>query len=292
VENLYLASHWTRYFYIEKHKWEALSTQFTCTPPLIEDLVNSAEGKLPSQNALKNRVNEIIEKTCLQVNKMLTTPKIPASSLSKDVPLKLQNAMQINVFEKVVEVMDTTKTSFSTRHPAYLYLKQGISALSMLKTGLQRIQTAQTPCELMTWTSQCLQQTQEAMENVLHAIEFCKTGEATTLHELQVLAQKLEIEMGSLGDACHNLSLKSRYPAEHVGNGLGAQIIDDLETLRHCPQCLDNFELVGSLPQVLWKAPTTKTLSVDAIMAKFSNLIADSEEFLRTKALPTLRTYI
>jgi hypothetical protein len=293
VEKLYLANHWARYFYIEQQRWHALSTQSVCTPPLIEDLVCIAEGKLPSKEALKKRVDEIIEKTLLQVNAMLPVAKNPSrDSLStKDVCLQVKKPMKVNVFDEVVKDMNKIKTSFQQRHPSLLYLKQGISALSMVQVSLQRLQKAKTPCELMTWTSQCLQQTHEAIENVLHAIEFFKANEVTTLHELQVLSEKIQLEIGPLGSACDKLSMKSRYPAEHLSEGLGAQIIDDIETLRHCPQCLDNFELVGPLPPILWKAPSSKTLSVDEIMEKLSKLIADSEEFLRTKALPALSAY-
>jgi hypothetical protein len=296
VQELYLANHWARYFYIEQERWRALSTQPVCTPPLIGELVDMAEGRLPSKTQLKKRMTEIIEKTRVQVDKLLSTVKAPTSDLllTKDVPLQLKPLMPMDTFDAVTKTMKLSlfliKTTFPLHHPAHLHLKQGISALSMLKVSVQRIHTAKNPCELATWGSQCLQQTHEVMEDVLHAIEFLKEGEVSIVHELKTLAEKVGIDMGSLGDACHNLSFKARYPAESLSDALGASIIDALETFRHCPQCLDNFELVGPTPQILWKAPT-KNVSVDEVMAELSKFIAASEEFLRTKALPAFTKY-
>lgn len=291
VKQLYLANHWTRYFYIEKEKWSSLTTQVAHTPPLLDDLVNLAEGKSFAKDHLQNQVLAIIEKTCLQVEKMLLKMNAPAHDvfLAQDIPIQVKNPISLDVFEEIKESLDNflVKAAFPPHHSVYLYVKQAISALSMLKGSLQKIEASKSPREFATWTSFCVQQIQEAMEDVLHAIEFFKEGDVSVLHELKTLSEKLGLEMGELGNACYGLSFKPRYPAENLSDGLGAQIIDDAETLRQCPECQDGFKLMGPSPKILWKT-LDKLVSIPSVMERLMVLIQSSEAFLRTQAVPAL----
>ncbi len=290
VQELYLANHWTRYFYIQQENWHSISTQNVETPPLLEELVKLAEGIPFSPQELQRRVKTLIEKTCRQVQQLL-----PQTALAPlDRPLAKEVAIQ---WKTPIEVagMETVKSSlkafladsgFASPHPVYLYMKQAIAALAMCKDSLIRIQTARTPRELATWTSWCLQQVQEGIENVLHAIEYLQEGEASVQHDLKALSEKLGLKMGNLAEACDALSYKPRYPVENDSEGLGARILDDVEAFKHHPECLEGFQIVGSSP-FLWKMPS-QGLSLDQMGARLASLIKQAEAFLRTQAVPLL----
>ncbi len=290
VKELYLANHWTRYFYIQQQKWRSISTQDVQTPPLLEELVKLAEGTPFSPQELQQRVKMLIEKTCRQVEQLL-----PQAALSPlDPPLAKEVAIQ---WKAPIEAsgMETVKSrlkafladaGFSPQQPVYLYVKQAIAALAMLKDSLVRIQTAHTPRELATWTSWCLQQVQETIENVLHAIEYLQEGEVSVQHDLKALSEKVGLKMGDFAGACDALSYKPRYPIENSSEGLGAQILDDVEAFKHHPECLEGFQIVGSSP-FLWKMPS-QGLSLDQMGARLESFIKQAEAFLRTQAVPLL----
>jgi hypothetical protein len=64
-------------------------------------------------------------------------------------------------------------------------------------------------------------------------------------------------------------------------------MIDDVAALRQRPELLDGYQL-QNCPTIFWKMPSEKA-SPDNIVLRLSQLIADSEEFLRIQALPALR---
>lgn len=290
VNKLYLANHWTRYFYLENERW-SFSTQVVKTPTLVQDFVDIAEGAPLRKNpSLTQSAQDIIEKTRILVEKIL--PKLdiafPDSFLAQDVPIKVNLPFNPNRFNEIKNSLGVflAKTSFSHHHPVYLNLKQGIAAIAILKESLQRIKQAKTPRELASWTALCTQQIQETLENILHAIEFLKEGETSTLHDLKKLSSQLGLEMGPLADACHQLSYKSRYPAENLSDGLGAQLIDDIETFRQYPDILESFQPVSNF-SMLWKQPT-KNLSLPDTMKKLSGLLESTLCFLEMQAIPAL----
>ncbi len=290
VKELYLANHWTRYFYIEQQTLHSISTQQVEMPPLLEELVKLAEGAPFSPQELQQRVKTLIEKTCQQVEQLL--PQTAVSPL--DPPLAKEVAIQ---WKTLIDTagMETVKShlkafladaGFAPQQPVYLHVKQAIAALTMCKDSLARIQAVRTPRELATWTSWCLQQVQEGIENVLHAIEYLQEGEASVQHDLKALSEKVGLKMGNLAGACNALSYKPRYPVENSSEGLGAQIIDDVEAFKHHPECLEGFQIVGSSP-FLWKMPS-QGLSLDQMGARLESLIKQAEAFLRTQAVPAL----
>ena len=123
---------------------------------------------------------------------------------------------------------------------------------------------------------------------MLHAIEFFKDTEITLPHDLQQLAKKIQLEMGSLSADLHSLSYKPRYPAEYLVEGEGAQLIDDAEALKHHPELQDGFEL-PSLPKRLWKLPS-KEISTASVLNRLSKVLDDTAVFLKTTAIPALQT--
>ncbi len=290
VQELYLANHWTRYFYIQQENWHSISTQDVETPPLLEELVKLAEGASFSPQELQQRVKTLIEKTCQQVQQLL--PQTVLAPL--DPPLAKEVAIQWKAPIEAAE-LETVKSSlkafladagFAPQQPVYLYVKQAIAALAMCKDSVARIQAVRTPRELATWTSWCLQQVQEGIENVFHAIEYLQEGEVSVQHDLKALSEKLGLKMGDLAEACDALSYKPRYPVENDSEGLGARILDDVEAFKHHPECLEGFQIVGSSP-VLWKMPS-QGLSLDQMGVRLASLIKQAEAFLRTQAVPLL----
>ncbi len=290
VKELYLANHWTRYFYIQQEKWHSISTQHVETPPLLEELVKLAEGILFTQEELRKRVKMLIEKTCRQVEQLLPQTALPPLDppLAKEVEIQWKAPIEAAGMETVKSCLKAflADSGFSPQQPVYLYVKQAIAALAMCKDSVARIQAARTPRELATWTSWCLQQVQEGIENVLHAIEYLQEGEASMTHNLQALSEKVGLKMGDLGEACDFLCYKPRYPVENSSEGLGARIIDDVEAFKHHPECLEGFQIVGSSP-FLWKMPS-QGLSLDQMGARLESFIKQAEAFLRTQAVPLL----
>ncbi len=290
VKELYLANHWTRYFYIEQQKWHSISTQDVQTPPLLEELVKLAEGIPFSPQELQRRVKTLIEKTCRQVQQLLPqTALAPLDRpLAKEVAIQWKTPIEVAGMETVKNSLKAflADSDFAPQQPVYLYIKQAIAALAMCKDSLARIQAARTPRELATWTSWCLQQVQEGIENVLDAIEYLQNGEASMTHNLKTLSEKVGLKMGDFGEACDFLSYKPRYPVEISSEGLGARIIDDVEAFKHHPECLEGFQIVGSSP-FLWKMPS-QGLSLDQMGARLESFIKQAEAFLRTQAVPLL----
>ncbi len=290
VKELYLANHWTRYFYIEQQTLRSISTQHIEMPPLLEELVKLAEGASFSPQELQQRVKALIEKTCRQVQQQLPQTALPPLDppLAKEVAIQWKAPIEAAGMETVKSSLKAflADAGFSPQQPVYLYIKQAIAALAMCKDSLARIQAARTPRELATWTSWCLQQVQEGIENVLHAIEYLQEGEASVQHDLKALSEKVGLKMGDLAQACDALSYKPRYPVENSSEGLGARILDDVEAFKHHPECLEGFQIVGSSP-FLWKMPS-QGLSLDQMGARLASLIKQAEAFLRTQAVPLL----
>ncbi len=290
VQELYLANHWTRYFYTEKDKW-SFSAQVVHIPSLLVDLVAIAEGAPAKKNpSIAQGVQQIIEKTHAHAKKILPQgdASLAKGFLAEDIPIQFNPTFNLKCFNKTKNSLSLflSKASLPRHHPVSLRLKQGIAAMTILTSSLREIQKAKTPRELVTWTSLCVQQTQETLENVLHAVEFFEKGEMSSVHDLQKLSTSLNLQMGPLADACQQLSYKARYPAENLSDGLGAQIIDDVETLRQYPECLEGFNVVGKTP-MLWK-PLSKDLSLKEIMARLVKLVEMTEGFLQAQALPAL----
>jgi hypothetical protein len=125
-----------------------------------------------------------------------------------------------------------------------------------------------------------------AIENVLHALELTQSGSTSIDHELNALATKVGLDMGSLGESYQGIGHKARYPVEVVTPGPAAELIDDAEAIRHYPEILEGFQLQG-LPEHLWRAPTEK-LSMSSISERLNQLLNDSAQFLLTTALPRI----
>ncbi len=290
VKELYLANHWTRYFYIQQQTLRSISTQHIEIPPILEELVKLAEGAPFSPQELQQRVKLLIEKTCRQVQQLLPQAALPPLNLplAKEVSIQWKAPIELAGIETIKNSLKAflADSGFSPQQPVYLHVKQAIAALTMCKDSVARIQTAHTPRELATWTSWCLQQVQETIENVLHAIEYLQEGEVSVQHDLKALSEKVGLKMGDLAGACDALSYKPRYPVENSSEGLGARIVDDVEAFKHHPECLEGFQIVGSSP-FLWKMPS-QGLSLDQMGARLESFIKQAEAFLRTQAVPLL----
>lgn len=291
VQQLHLGNNWPRYFYLEKRKWE-FSTQVVTVPALLQDLVDSADGKVQQKNPIGQKALDMIEKTRAHVETLLPQLNIdlPLEYLAEDVSIQPKLRFSPGNFNKVKTELTTflTQSKLPPHHPAYLHIKQAIAALNILKGSLQAVQVAKTPRELATWVPLCVQQVHEALEDVLCGIEGLREGQVTSLsHDLKKLAAKLGLEMGELADACDHLSYKSRYPAENLSSGLASQIIDDVEALRQFPGYLDGFKLVGKSP-LLWKQPE-KDPTLVGVMEKLCTLLKSTQVFLEVKAIPGLQ---
>lgn len=291
VHQLYFGDHWTRYFYPQKQKW-TFSTQVVNIPTLLQDLVDTAEGKVQGKNATTQKALDIIEKTRAYVETMLPQLNIalPLEYLAEDVAIQPKLRFSPGEFNKVKTELTTflTESRLPPHHLAYLHIKQAIAALNILKGGLQAVQGAKTPRELATWLSLCVQQVHETLENVLCGIEALREGQISSQsHNLKNLASKLGLEMGELAAACDHLSYKSRYPAENLIDGLGAQIIDDAEALRQVPGYLEGFKVVGK-PPLLWKQ-LEKDPTLVGVMDKLCTLLKSTKGFLEMKAVPALK---
>jgi hypothetical protein len=159
----------------------------------------------------------------------------------------------------------------------------------MLHVSLQKMNTAEDLHTLSAWNIWATQQIQESMENVLHAIEYLQHGMVTTNHEMGKLAESIGLDMEELADAFHHLSYKTRYPVEFLESTPLAKNIDDLEALKLHPEITQGFQVANST--LLWKQPTEK-ISLETIKTRLTELITQSEEFLRNKAIPELVTHL
>jgi hypothetical protein len=298
VKSLFLANHWTRHFYSHHEKWHSLTTHTVSAPPLLDLLVEVAEGRILSAAQLEKQISEMIEQACLQVESLLQeveTPVSPLFAAPEEGPIALKENVKLGTFNAVKAELEgfLIDSHLSPHHPVYLHQKQALSALRMLETSLQQINTAKNLQELTTWTTWSLQQLQETIEDVLHGIEFFRDGAVSSEHELRTLSERVGLDMGALGHACERLSYKPRYPVEIPANGTAAQIIDDAAALRHYPGFLDGFGFQSQQnhPVMFWKMPS-ENASPDNIVTRLAQLIADSEEFLRTQAIPALRSSV
>jgi hypothetical protein len=299
VKELYLANHWFRYFYIYHERAHALTTQqFSPIPPILDTLVEMAEGRALSPTALETLVKGMIDRARSHAEHLLESVGVPPEDSQlppvENPPVKLA-PLQLNVFSSVEKALRTflTNSHLNSHHPVYLHIKQTLSALKMLETSVRRMNRAKDLHELSIWTVWSVQQVQESIENVLHAIEFFQCGATSIEHELKELSAKVDLKMGSLAEACTQLSYKARYPAEKLVNGSAAQIIDDLEALKQYPDLLIGFGLPivanrsSSLPKMLWKIPS-EGVSLEHIMANLTQLMIQSKTFLSDIALPAL----
>lgn len=291
VEKLFLANHWVRYFYPQREKWNSLSTRQVQLPVVLDTLCCLSEGKPPSEQALKTQLKEMVEKTCLQIETLLNSSGLSKEQhpLTPDTRLRLKEPLKTEAFTTISDQLNDFihEAHLLPFHPTYLYLKQAIASMDMLKATLSDLNHASNYKSFATWTSWSLQQLQESIENVLHGVEFLQTGQITASHELKTISSKLGLKMDSLADSCSGLSPKPRYPAEHLNEGEASQIIDDVAALRHFPEIEKGFTL--SEASILWKKPPKETLSAATIAARLAQLIEKSQTFLNEQALPALK---
>ncbi len=289
VNTLYFANHWGRYFHIYHNQFTSETTYRIEIPPLLNLLV-SAENRPGA--SLQAWAEEIIQKTCAQTE-LLLKPLLAAAAPLPPIPEALLQQARVAVPTQPWQEISALLKSFlatnylSPYHPSALRLKQALSALTMLQASVEKLNAAPHQRALAAWTSWSLFQLQEVVENVLHAIEFFKDTEITLPHELQQLAKKIEVEMGSLSADLHSLSYKPRYPAEYLVEGEGAQLIDDAEALKHHPELQEGFQL-PSLPKRLWKLPS-KEVSNASLLNRLSKVLDDTAAFLKTTAIPALQ---
>jgi hypothetical protein len=287
VKKLCSASNWCRYFYLQEANLKAISTYVVQIPPTLTLFVKMAEGQPLSPATLKKLVDETIEETCAHAESLLKglDADLSPSPIPKG-PIQ-SHPIQLDINTAVIESLKNfpEKSHLNPYHPAHLYIKQALSAFKMLEVSLQNMNDAKDLHTLSAWNIWATQQVQESTENVLHAIEYLKCGVVTTDHEMGNLAQSIGLEMGQLADAFHHLSYKTRYPAEFLENTPPAANIDDLEMLKLHPELLEGFQLKYST--LLWKEPTEK-VSLEIIGAKLTELIIQTEEFLRKQAIPML----
>jgi hypothetical protein len=299
VHDLNLGNLWPRYPYTQHANWHLMTTLQLNPPPILDTLVKLAEGqKSLSAKDLKKFIDETIAGACLHAEHLLqkknpsevhlpapiakNDPSAFSISSIKSLPLDRCSAVsnKLNNFLK--------GSRLHSQHPGYLYVKQALAALKMLKVSLQRINGAKDIRELSTWATWSLQQLQESIENVLHTLEYFQDGEASTLHELGQLSEKVGLDMGDLSEQFHQLSYKVRYPAEVLVDTFPAQIIDDLEALKEHPELMQGFQLPSdNKPTILWKLPS-KDASPQAITAALAQFIAEGMDFLEKQALPRL----
>ncbi len=293
VNTLYLANHWGRYFHLYYNQLTSETTYTAEMPPLLDLLVSAARNSQSLTGPSSQKwAEEMIEKTCAQTE-LLLKPFLGAANPSPtapELPPQLPCAIQTGKFQGVCNALKAFLVAkrLPSDHPSALRLEQALSALAMLTASLEKLNGSPHQRALATWTSWSLFQLQEVVENVLHAIEFFKDTEITLSHELKKLAEKIELDMGSLSADLHSLSYKPRYPAEYLVEGKGAELIDDAEALNRHPELQEGFQLPG-LPKLLWKLPT-KEVSNASILNRLNNLLDDTEAFLRGKALPALQS--
>jgi hypothetical protein len=290
VEKLCSASNWCRYFYLHEAHLKAISTHVVQIPPTLTLLVKIAEGEPLSPADLKTFVDETTEKACAHAENLLkdlepdSSPSpIPTTIQFHPIPLDINNAVTASLKKSLDE------SPLNSYHPAYLYIKQALSAFQMLDVSLQNMNNGKDLHTLSAWNMWATQQVQESMENVLHAIEYLKHNTATTDHEMEKLAQNIGLEMGELAKAFTHLSYKTRYPAEFLETTPPAQNIDDLEELKLHPEILVGFQVNNS--PLLWRQPNDK-VSLETIGSKLTELITLSEEFLRKQAIPMLDKHL
>jgi hypothetical protein len=290
VKDLFLANNWCRYFYSEHKKWHSLTTGIATTPPVLDSLFQMAEGRNLSAEELEKIVSSTIESVRQHVEFLIQEQKVPNLQVVEfqNKAVKLKEPFSLNVFDAVTKKLGELLVSskLNTHHPVHLRIKQVFAALKMQKASLEKMNTSQDMDTFSTWTVWNLQQLQESIEGVLHAVEYFQDHEISTDHELKDLAKKAKLDMGVLGDDYQKLSYKTRYPAEVLSSSLPSQIIDDLEALKKYPEIIDGFKFKEK-PPLLWANPSEEA-SLDAIAVKLNKLMSESEEFLRVQAIPAL----
>ncbi len=288
---------WARYFYIKHANWNS-STQKRTVPPLLKDLVDMAEGVERSKNLLQTEIDNIANKTRSHLEDLFKKIDVqsPETEISKQEPLLVHEApihldvlIDVKTFDKTEKQLALllSQSALHSQHPSYLYMKQALASLKMLKTSLQMVNTAQHTRQLSTWVSWSVQQLQEVIEDAFHAIEFLQNHEISIIHELKTLSSKVGLEMGTLGEDFHQLSYKSRYPADNLGEGMGSWLVDNAAAARFCPDLINKYTISKSQKAILWKAPSEE-ISPDKIVINLDRFAKRSEEFLRIDVLPVL----
>jgi hypothetical protein len=287
VKQLFLANHWVRYFYTNHRNWY-FTTLHVEIPAVLDKLFKIADGQPYSPQELRVTVEEIVENSCKQVENLLkqdtSSLQSTASRAHEKIPVK---AFPEQMFAGIQQKLENFQANFSTNHPLFLRVKQGIAALKMLEVSIRQMSKADDMQQLSTWTVWSLLQLQESIETIFHCIEHYKTGEMTVQHELKTLAATIGLEMGSLAEYTHELSYKVRYPAENKNNSLSAQIIDDLEALKEFPEIGQGFKL-QNIPKILWADPSPD-ISLEGVIRKMQLLLIEAQKFLKETALPALQ---
>ncbi len=296
VKKLCSANNWCRYFYSQEANLRVMSTRVVQIPHILSLFVQMAEGQTFLPAALKEFVDETIERASLHAESLLKGLDIGSSSSLPPIhkaPIAADSHVKIGVNGAAVSRAlqnFLNRSHLNSRHPAYLYIKQALAALKMLEVSLQKMNKAEDLHALSAWNIWATQQLQESMENVLHAIEYFQYRAVTTDHEMGKLAQDVGLEMGALAEGYHHLSYKTRYPAEFIENTPLAESIDDLEFLKHHPEIMDGF-IVKQPTTLLWKMPS-ENASLERIEEKLVKQIVQWEEFLLNKAIPLLETCV
>ncbi len=292
VGQLFLINNWFRYFYLEHERWNSATTFQVKIPSVLEQLFKIAEGHPYSEKDLKKSAEEIIELTCKQIEVMLgeteSSKHLSALPLGhfEEVQVKKQ-PLQEKMFGEIQQTLEGFLSNFNRHHPVYLQVKQAVAALKMLEAGIRQMNKAKDIRTFSTWTVWSLLQLQESMENILHSIEYYTQGDISIQHELTILSEQLQIDMGSLSGAMQQLSYKVRYPVEVNNKSVSSKIINNLDALEWCPELQAGFQL-QSIPKILFGTPS-EGISLNAIIQEMNQLFTEGKTFLRTKAIPALQ---
>jgi hypothetical protein len=291
VKDLFLANTWCRYFYTEHKKWHSFTTGIAKVPPILDKFFEMAEDQHLTALQLEEFVSSTMENVHQHLEYLLQEKKLPNSELSifcNNEAMALENPLPLTVFDSVGKKLKDllVVSKLNSRHPVYLRIKQVLAALKMQKVSLEKMNASKDIYAFSTWAVWCLQQLQESTEGVLHSIEYLQNHGMSVEHELKILAKKVNLDMGALGDAYQSLSYKVRYPAEVLVNTVPARIIDDLEALKQHPEIMQGFEIQDN-PITIWARPSREA-SPNTIVAKLNPLMIKSEEFLRIQAVPAL----
>jgi hypothetical protein len=304
VSELFLANNWCRYFYFDHDHWRQITTGIAKKPPrILDSLVEMADGHIPEkQDDLKNLINSTVENMYQHIKSLLKLKDEEISeSQSRDTSytcLKLETFFPDTLFDKIAQTLKDflNSSKYSFHHPVYLSIKQALAALTMLKESVKKINEAKDVQSFSTWVIWSLQQLQESVENILHAIAYCENAQVDTQHEIETLATQvgLGMEIGSLGPQFRHLSHVVRYPVENKGIGtIPESIIGHIELLKeNSVDVTEKFNLGPAAFNniMLWtKDLNAKKADPNFIVSELGSLMTSSQEFLEQKALPELK---
>lgn len=290
VQTLKLAINWSRHFYQMRHDVIHYSTfHQQKMPELLETLYQLAKNpEQVSLSAFRNSIKHI------HSDVMAALPKIAPFLKHCEGPPNLLTEISsyiaeiempsfkptIEEFEKVLN--DSCVSSFK------MAFHQALGSLNMLDSTLTQMQRTKTYEEFCLWSTRCLFLIEETTDLTLRSLDILKQGTTIRNHNIAALAERTNIQMAALSDALDKMALKLKYPGSTEAEGLGGELIEQIEALRLYPELDEGAIIAKSALIPEWKLPL-KNVKSSEILANLNFLISEMKTMIENAALPQIK---